>query len=69
MKFFSFKITALVLLSSFFAAAQSITVSTIDEFNSAIKKVSSGGTVILKNGEWRDVTLNAHGNGTKQSPC
>ena len=68
MKFFSFKITAIVLLSSFFVIAQPVMVSTIDEFNSAIKKVSSGGTVILKNGEWRDVTLNAHGNGTKQSP-
>ena len=68
MKLFSLKITVLIFFSSFFAIAQPIMVSTIDEFNLAMKKVSSGGTVILKNGEWRDVMINAHGNGTKQSP-
>ena len=68
MKLFSLKITVLIFFSSFFVIAQPILVSTIDEFNLAIKKVSSGGTVILKNGEWKDVTINAHGNGTKQSP-
>ena len=62
------RITVLLLFSIFFATAQSITVSTIDEYNSAIKKVSTGGTIILKNGEWKDVTLNAFGNGTKQNP-
>ena len=68
MKILLKKITVLLLFSSFFATAQSITVSTIDEYNSAIKKVSTGGTIILKNGEWKDVTLNAFGNGTKQNP-
>ena len=68
MKLFSLKITVLIFFSSFFVIAQPIMVSTIDEFNLAMKKVSSGGTVILKNGEWRDVMINAHGNGTKQSP-
>ena len=62
------RISVLLLFSIFFATAQSITVSTIDEYNSAIKKVSTGGTIILKNGEWKDVTLNAFGNGTKQNP-
>ena len=68
MKILHIRITVLLLFSSFFATAQSITVSTIDEYNSAIKKVSTGGTIILKNGEWKDVTLNAFGNGTKQNP-
>jgi hypothetical protein len=48
MKILLKRITVLLLFSSFFATAQSITVSTIDEYNSAIKKVSTGGTIIGK---------------------
>ncbi|WP_299118766.1 polysaccharide lyase 6 family protein [uncultured Winogradskyella sp.] len=51
-----------------FAEAQNITVSNIDEYNAALSEVNSGGTIILKNGEWKDTKLLAHGNGTKEKP-
>ncbi|WP_179352937.1 polysaccharide lyase 6 family protein [Winogradskyella vidalii] len=62
----------LLLLSTFFLIntlnAQDITVSNLAEYNAAISKVSDGGTIILKNGEWKDAKLLAHGNGTKENP-
>lgn len=62
----------LLFLSTFFLinplSAQDITVSNITEYNAAISKVSEGGTIILKNGEWKDTQLLAHGNGTKENP-
>jgi len=62
----------LFLISSFFLIstlqAQDITVSNIEEYNAAISKVSEGGTIILKNGEWKDTKLLAYGNGTKENP-
>ena len=51
MKLFSLKITVLIFFSSSFVIAQSIMVSTIDEFNLAMKKIVRNCT--LKNGEWR----------------
>ncbi len=51
-----------------FANAQDITVSNIAEYNAALSQVNSGGTIILKNGEWKDTNLLAHGNGTKENP-
>jgi len=61
-----------LLISAFlfinFAQAQDITVSNIAEYNAALSKVNSGGTIILKNGEWKDTNLLAHGNGTKENP-
>ena len=68
MKFCFNRIIILFLFSGFFVIAQSIKVSTIDEYNSAIKHISNGGTIVLKNGVWNDVTLNAYGSGTKQNP-
>ena len=68
MKFCFNRIIILFLFSGFFVIAQSIKVSTIDEYNSAIKQISNGGTIVLKNGVWNDVTLNAYGSGTKQNP-
>lgn len=43
-------------------------VSTIDEFNSAMKKAVPGSTIILKNGIWKDVIFNVQGIGTKEKP-
>ena len=61
-----------LLLSSFlflnFSYSQNITVSNISEYNAALSKVNNGGTIILKNGEWKDTKLLAHGNGTKENP-
>ncbi|WP_400077438.1 polysaccharide lyase 6 family protein [Winogradskyella sp. R77965] len=59
-------ITTILLLN--FAEAQNITVSNIDEYNAALSEINSGGTIILKNGEWKDTNLNAYGNGTKEKP-
>ncbi|WP_179318919.1 polysaccharide lyase 6 family protein [Winogradskyella helgolandensis] len=62
----------LLLVSSFlfigFLNAQDITVSNLEEYNAAISKVSTGGTIILKNGEWKDAKLSAYGNGTAENP-
>jgi poly(beta-D-mannuronate) lyase len=61
-----------LLVSSFlflnFSYAQDITVSNITEYNAALPKVNNGGTIILKNGEWKDTKLLAHGNGTREHP-
>lgn len=48
--------------------AQDIFVSNLAEYNNAIKKVENGGTIVLKNGEWKDAKLKAYGNGTKENP-
>ncbi|MGJ8548942.1 chondroitinase-B domain-containing protein [Winogradskyella wichelsiae] len=62
----------LILVSSFLfinsLLAQDITVSNLEEYNTAISKVKTGGTIILKNGEWKNTNLLAHGNGTKENP-
>lgn len=55
-----------LLYSSFYA--QNIKVTTLSEYDTAIKQCSSGGTIILQNGVWKDVKLVAHGNGTKEKP-
>ncbi|WP_166386878.1 MULTISPECIES: polysaccharide lyase 6 family protein [unclassified Polaribacter] len=44
--------------------AQDILVSNITEYNNAIKTVKPGTAIILKNGIWTDVELNAYGKGT-----
>ena len=43
-------------------------VKDITEFNKAIKNVQEGTSIILKNGEWKDVTFNVKGNGTENKP-
>ncbi len=48
--------------------AQDLSVSNISEYKEAIKSINSGGTIILKNGVWKDAKLEAYGNGTKESP-
>ncbi|QXP80277.1 MULTISPECIES: polysaccharide lyase 6 family protein [Winogradskyella] len=62
----------LLFISAFFilnsTKAQDITVSNLTEYNTAISKISNGGTIVLKNGEWKDANLLAHGNGTKENP-
>jgi len=45
----------ITLLFSVFIHSQNITVSNIEEYNTAIKNISNGATIILKNGEWKDV--------------
>ena len=45
-----------------------LVVSNITEYNNAIKTALPGTTIILKNGTWRDLTLNAYGKGEKENP-
>ncbi|GAA3512140.1 hypothetical protein GCM10022393_27350 [Aquimarina addita] len=65
-------ITLLLLLTltinSQYCAAKEILVANIDEFNVAIKGVSPGDHIILKNGEWKNVNLIVHGQGTLELP-
>lgn len=44
------------------------TVANIDEYKSAIKKAVPGSKIVLKNGVWKDVALEAFGTGTKENP-
>jgi poly(beta-D-mannuronate) lyase len=48
--------------------AQEKIVANISEYNSAIKEAKAGDKIILKNGVWKDVKLNAYGLGTKENP-
>jgi poly(beta-D-mannuronate) lyase len=45
-----------------------IIVKNIQEFNSTIKKVEKGTTIILKNGNWENVKLEVNGIGSKEEP-
>jgi poly(beta-D-mannuronate) lyase len=53
-----------VLLSN----ANTIIVKNIDELNAANKKALPGDTVILQNGEWRNITIKLSCNGTEKNP-
>lgn len=48
--------------------AQEIKVASIEAFNAAVKSVKPGEVIILKNGVWKDVKLNAGGFGTEDAP-
>ncbi|QXP63164.1 polysaccharide lyase 6 family protein [Polaribacter sp. HaHaR_3_91] len=48
--------------------AQEKLVSNITEYNSTIKTVKAGDVIVLKNGIWQDVKLNAYGQGEVGSP-
>ncbi|MEM9869229.1 MAG: polysaccharide lyase 6 family protein, partial [Bacteroidota bacterium] len=43
-------------------------VSTIDEFNQAVKEAQPGTTITLANGIWKDTELLFEGKGTKENP-
>ena len=48
--------------------AKTIIVKNIDELNAANKKVLPGDTVILQNGEWKNITIKLSCNGTEKNP-
>ena len=58
----------LIALVSTNFSAQEILVSNIDEYKEAIKNAKAGTTIVLKNGEWKDVFLQAYGHGTEENP-
>lgn len=58
----------IVLLLSHLSYSQQRIASSISEYNNLIKKAKAGDVIILKNGIWKDVKLNAYGNGEKGKP-
>lgn len=65
----TFALVLFLLNTSFlFSQEASIVVENIQKFNEVIKNVSEGTTIILKNGEWKNVVLNIKGIGTKEKP-
>jgi poly(beta-D-mannuronate) lyase len=63
----------LLLLNSLFFSvllsnANTIIVKNIDELNAANKKALPGDTVILQNGEWKNITIKLSCNGTEKKP-
>ncbi|KOY51414.1 polysaccharide lyase 6 family protein [Polaribacter dokdonensis] len=58
----------LIFLTTFCFAQQEILVSNTTEYNVAIKKATAGTTIVLKNGVWTDVSLEAFGAGTEAQP-
>lgn len=48
--------------------SQQTVVSNISEYNSTVKDAKAGDIIILKNGVWKDVELNAHGTGKEDAP-
>ena len=55
-------ITVLAVTSLQINAQQSL-VSNINEYNQAIKMAKAGDVITLKNGNWRNVKMNAYGKG------
>ncbi|APZ48092.1 hypothetical protein BW723_07415 [Polaribacter reichenbachii] len=65
----SFYTSILLLFISVLGYSQNeVTVSNLNEYNAAIKKAVAGTTIVLKNGVWKDVKLNAYGNGEENKP-
>jgi len=60
--------TFIISLLSIKGYAQELLVSSILEYNKAIKTAKPGTTIVLQNGTWKDVELNAYGNGTEDNP-
>ena len=48
--------------------AQEILVSNIIEYNNTIKSAKAGDVIVLKNGVWKDIKLNAYGKGEEGNP-
>ncbi|WP_341222331.1 polysaccharide lyase 6 family protein [Polaribacter atrinae] len=48
--------------------AQEVLVSSITEYNTTIKSAKPGDIIVLKNGVWEDVELNAYGKGEEGNP-
>jgi len=59
---------SVLLFGSIDFLAQEVLVTDINEYNKAIKSAKPGYVIVLKNGIWEDVELNAYGNGVKGNP-
>ena len=68
MKKIKFLFTIILLAICFQTIAQNKIVANINEYNAAIKAAKAGDVIVLKNGVWKNVKLNAFGNGTEENP-
>lgn len=57
-----------LLVCSAISNGTTIVVRNIDELNAANKKAQPGDTIVLQNGEWKNVTIKLNCNGTKEKP-
>lgn len=65
-----FKLVVGIILLAFTnkSLSQEKIAKSINEYNLLIKNATAGDIIILKNGIWKDVKLNAYGNGTEDAP-
>lgn len=68
MKKITLLLIAVLCITSIKTFAQEVLVSNINEYNQAIKAAKAGDVIILKNGVWKDVKLNAYGKGEDGNP-
>lgn len=68
MKNYIYYLAIVVLFFSAKINAQEVIANNINEYNNIIKTAKSGDVIILKNGIWKDVKLNAFGKGEKENP-
>lgn len=63
-----FVFVSVLLFTTIKITAQEFLVTTISEYNNTIKTAKAGTVILLKNGNWKNVNINAYGNGTKENP-
>ncbi|MFY0628966.1 MAG: hypothetical protein JXR05_01220 [Flavobacteriaceae bacterium] len=63
-----FLLLFVLCITTFMYSQEQTSVSNIEEFNTAIKKAVPGSTIVMKNGEWKDVHLKVFGIGKKDEP-
>ena len=66
MKKLSALFIVLFTISTF--SQKEILVQNLNEYKNAIKNIQPGNKIVLKNGTWKDVKLEAYGRGTKENP-
>ena len=67
-KFFKFLIGIFLLAFTGNGVSQEKIATSIDTYNLLIENANPGDVIVLKNGIWKDVKLNAYGIGTKDAP-
>ena len=64
-----FLLSILLIFSlNILSQTSNVLVTNLSEYNSAIKEAKPGSVIILKNGIWKDVKINAYGKGEKGNP-
>jgi len=66
--FFKFVLGIVLLIHANKTLSQQKIANSIDQYNSFIKNAKAGDVIILKNGIWQDIKLNAYGKGEEGNP-